>query len=83
MWYLVSGRWLTGCLFSGNWHQASEIRYQVAGIFDYPSIYSFGSEVKYVHAKNAAAGGNCNRNSKRWQLPYREAVALGLEERID
>ena len=30
-----------------------------------------------------AAGGKWNRNSRRWEIPYREAVALGLEERID
>ncbi len=30
-----------------------------------------------------AAGGKWKRDSKRWELLYREAVALGLEERIE
>ncbi|NOY58884.1 MAG: hypothetical protein GXO75_08105 [Calditrichaeota bacterium] len=29
-----------------------------------------------------AAGGRWNRKKKLWELPYREAVNLGLEERI-
>ena len=29
-----------------------------------------------------AAGGRWNRKKQLWQLPYREAVNLGLEERI-
>jgi hypothetical protein len=29
-----------------------------------------------------AAGGKWNRGSKVWELPYREAVVLGLEDRI-
>jgi hypothetical protein len=29
-----------------------------------------------------AAGGQCDRNKKVWQLPYREVVALGFESRI-
>ena len=30
-----------------------------------------------------AAGGKWNRNSGRWEIPYREAAALGLEERVE
>jgi len=29
-----------------------------------------------------AAGGKWNPNTKLWELPYKEAVALGLENRI-
>jgi len=29
-----------------------------------------------------SAGGKWNQTSKRWELPYREVVALGLIERI-
>jgi len=29
-----------------------------------------------------AAGGYWNRKRKIWELPYKEAIALGLEERI-
>jgi len=29
-----------------------------------------------------AAGGQWNRASKLWELPYKEAVALGLKDRI-
>ena len=33
--------------------------------------------------KKVAAGDKWNPDSKRWQLPYREVVALGLEEWIE
>lgn len=29
-----------------------------------------------------AAGGKWNPNTKLWELPYKEALALGLENRI-
>jgi len=29
-----------------------------------------------------SAGGKWNRARKLWELPYREAIALGLEKRI-
>jgi len=29
-----------------------------------------------------AAGGRWNRERKLWELPYRQAIALGLDDRI-
>jgi len=29
-----------------------------------------------------AAGGRWDKKSKYWELPYREVIALGLEDRI-
>jgi hypothetical protein len=39
------------------------------------------SEVEKRHLVRAA-GGKWNRDDRLWELPYREAVSLGLENRM-
>lgn len=51
-----------------------------------PANKRIGLRVQYgeVHIQRLikAAGGKWNPNTKLWELPYKEAVALGLENRI-